>query len=758
MTPSSIAFVVPFGEQGQSFFADSLLAHLCQTARDLGHRAELVHVYYDGRDPAVDARIAGQLGRWLDERACDLVVLDRVFDVTPLRGKTTVLVTRGDSFDPIEGIDIVVGATPGLTRSLGTRRTATVPELRLAFERLLRALAGGVDPAIVPGVGVVRDGALHSGSPLETADRIPFRAVAAHDVIAPGPAPLETHKTIFGNAGCPFAADPLANPHYRGVTLPHGDRVARLGCAFCAMGGDYEKRPDAEIVPALVEQALFWTRSASEVEALVLDDQSPLRYLASLLRAAHAAGVRPVRWLFAARPDGFVRDRARIEDAIAAARETGHRIEVYLSGFESFAEDELTRYNKGLVARDLVEAIRAMRQLATAHPDQFACADAKGHSLILWSPWTTPADLAESAATIRAESARDLFHELGKNRLRLYDDLPIRAAAERDGAVIERWEDGDRGEGRRKGYNVEQPWRFLDRRTRLAHELSRELRARLGAESEVAQLRAVASWAGRIDPATASVASVLEGLTKLSAALDALVGQRTAGPPRGRTTRARAVLFAGACNNGCLACSNRDRWLDDRREAIERRIDEARREAMPLLFAGREPSVHPAFLELVAHARGDDQRLVGVVTNGRLFSVLGFRRRAIAAGLTGASVKLFAARAEIANAIARVPGAHEQAVAGLRALVAMGVGDLELRAPLHATNLDHLADLADERVALRLECALDAVELDRLHDAAAAVDRLSRRCTREGIALDAGPLAASTRAFLWYPGARDRLG
>src|SRR5262249_5506802 len=151
-----------------------------------------------------------------------------------------------------------------------------------------------------------------------TNERVPFRPVVEHDVIAPGDPPPVVRKTLFGNVGCPFADDAAANPHYAGLRLVQAPTVARHGCAFCSMGGDYQKRPDAEVVAALVEQALYFQERVPSVQELVLSDQHAIRYLAALMDAARSASVRPTRWLFAARPDTFVRERRRVEAAIEA--------------------------------------------------------------------------------------------------------------------------------------------------------------------------------------------------------------------------------------------------------------------------------------------------------------------------------------------------------------------------------------------------------------------------------------------------------
>ncbi len=378
--------------------------------------------------------------------------------------------SRGESFDVSEGIRYAVGLAVGTSRGGVTRRTPTIPELQAGFAALVERLSRGAEVRGAPGVTVVgAGGEVVAGPPADPAPAVPYAPVLDQDVICLEPAPKVVRRTLFGDVGCPYAEDPAANPHYAGVALPEGAGIARLGCAFCAMGGDYQKRPAPEVVAELVDQARYLADRTPDLEELVLGDQAALRYLGDLVRAARAAGVPPVRWLFAARADAFGRQRRLAEAAIAAAEETGQTVELYLTGFESFSDRELVRYNKGLDAEALVASIAAMRKLAADHPGAFDYARARGHSLILWSPWTSLDDLDESLGRLRRHGLGELFDELGRNRLRLYHDLPITHAARRDGALLDHWDDGDAGAGRRKGYNPEHPWRFLEPGTRLAY-------------------------------------------------------------------------------------------------------------------------------------------------------------------------------------------------------------------------------------------------------------------------------------------------
>ena len=761
-----VAFGLLYGEAREGFFPDTLLAHLGARARALGCDARLVRVYYDGRDAVRDAEVTRRWRAWLDGCGAQVVVLDRVIHPEVLRawadagpGRCCVFVTRGDSFDPVAGVDWVVGAMPGMLRRGATRRAPSLPRIAGAFEAWLRAWLDGGDPAAVPGVARLVGDALRAGAPLleeEGGAHREFEALVEQEVVSLDSPPRAVRRTLFGNVGCPYGTDPMTQPFFAGVDLPTDGSVARLGCAFCDLGGDYERRPDARVIDDVAGQAAFWSAHDPSVEEFVLSDQHAVRYLAALLRAAAARGVRPMRWLFAARVDTFVRERQRVREVVEVAREIGHSVELYLSGFEAFSDDVLARFNKGVTVDESVAAVDAMRALAREHPGVFHYARARGHSMILWDPWTRPEELAESVAVMRAKGLGEMFHEVGRNRLRLYRDLPLFHAAERDGALTERWDGDDRGAGDRKGYNPEHPWRFLDGRARVAYALALWLRETLGPETELAHLAAVAAYARdlAVGDSDGAVARAQAGVLALRDALGRLCGPRGAGAPRqGVTARAAVVRFTGACNNGCAGCANRDAWLPDDGDALAARVAAARATgARAVVFAGREPTLHPRFTELVKLARGDDGRAVAVVSNGRRFVYGGFARGAVGLGLRAASVKVFGASAAVGDAVAGVAGAHAQALAGLRSLRAAGLTALELRSTLYGAALPGVAAVADLTRAvgaaqLRVEAALDAVGIARAAEAAAAVDALAARCAALGVALEASPLTAGSVAF-----------
>ncbi len=729
MAAVRIALVLPYGARSDGFFPDTFAGQLAADARAAGHHAEVVRVYYDGDRGAGDRAIGARLAAWLEDQRADVVVLERVFDPAPIatwkRGaghRRVVLVARGDSIEPTPEVDAIVGWQRGGVRTGATRRAVTVWQIADGFAAWLAALAHDPDPPAVPGVATVVAGVIVAATPLppEAGPRRALAPVLTHATIASGPAPAVVRRTVFGNAGCPYAADPRALPLYRDLAWPDDVEVAQRGCGFCSMGGDYERRADAEVIASIVAQARHIVAHAPTTTELVLDDQHALRYLAELVTAAAAAGVPPVRWLFAARSDTFVRERHRVEASIAAAAATGAAIEVYLTGFEAFSDVELIRYNKGTTVAEQLAAIMAMRALTAAHPRAFDHARARGHSLLLWNPWTTPAELAASIAIIRDHGLGELFSELGRNRLRLYPDLPIFHAAARDGALVDVWTDGEHGAGAGKGYHAERPWRFLDPRTALAWRLAVALRARLGLATEADQLAAIAafagSWTGTDDDVGAAVDAIVLAADALAAQLAGLA-QRSDGPRRGHQVRANVVRL----DHGPPAA----------------RIAAARAEAGPIVLAGRVPSDLPA---LIAAAAGPERRPVGVVAHGRAFVDAARARAAVSSGLVAASLWLD----------------DDDDATGLLRLADAGVRALELRAAVSADNLATLAGAAARArtlpvTQLRIEGALDAIGLAQLHAAGAAIARLTAAACVHGVAVEVSTLDVGTTLAAWLP-------
>ncbi len=755
-----IAMVTAFGTRKGGYFSDVLLGLLCSDARALGHDAKMVRVYYDGADGAVDAGVSARLAQWLVDQQIDLVVTDRVLTDEPFAhwkarrpGGRMLLLPPPEGMGRVAAGDVAIGYRPYERRR---EHGDMGDEVRRAFATWLATGLAPAGDADIPGLSAVEDGevepparpltAASGGLPLEYRPVVECEVIAAAGDAAIPPTPY----AVFGNGGCPYSRDVGQAKPYRALPPPDGDELLRKGCAFCTMGGDYDKRSDDETVASVLRQVAYLTEHLPKPHVFVLTDQHPLRYLALLLEGAERRGLRDVTWLLETRADWLVEHRHAMEKSIEIATRTSTRLELYLIGFESFSDDDLELFNKGTTRDGLLAAARLVRELARAHPRHFGFTRERGHSLILFHPWTSPERLLASGETLRAQGLSDFFHDITRNRLRLYPRLPIFALAKAHGLAAEAWE-GDEASrtARAKGYSVDIAWRFADPRAAIAYEACRRLRDGLGNETEISQLLAVAHWVEHMDRERSPAPT--EPLRWLDAAMERLatcIAQLLRGS---RGERAAPVFFAGACNNGCHGCENRDRFLPDDGDALRERVDHARSHGLPLMLAGREPTLHPNFVALVERARGTDGRRVGVTSNGRRFAYPRFAADAIRAGLSDASVKVFAARPAEADAVARVDGALGQTLAGIDNLVHGGVR-VEIRVPLHARALGTLplyAALARTHGVggIRVEVALDSLGLAALDEAEAAIHGLAAACRAAGVGLTASPLPSGMRGF-----------
>lgn len=753
-----IAMVTAFGTRKGGYFSDVQLGLLCSDARALGHEARMLRVYYDGADRAADADVSARLTRWLVDERIDLVVADRVLAGEPfLQWKEQYPTGRMLLLPPPEGMGRVLAGDAAIAHALYQRRREQGElgdEVRRAFAMWLATGLASPRDVDIPGLSPVSGG--QPEAPARALIEIPadgplaYAPIVEHEVIAAAGtgAILPAPYTVFGNGGCPYSRDVTQSTPYRDLPMGEPGEMLRKGCAFCTMGGDYDKRQDEDTIASVLRQVAYLATHLPKPHTFVLTDQHPLRYLSRLLEMAADRGVRDVTWLLQTRADWLVEHRAALEQSIAIAARTDTRLELYLVGFESFSDDDLELFNKGTTAAGLVAAACLVRELSRAHPETFGFTRERGHSLILFHPWTTPGRLRDSGEAMRAHGLSDFFYDITRNRLRLYPRLPISALAQKDGLVTEGWEgDAAARTAQSKGYSVDLPWHFADPRAVVAYEACRKLRETLGNESEISQLLAVARWAERLD----STSSPTEHVDRLAAALGGLATRIEGLLGRSRGQRAATVLFAGACNNGCQGCENRDRFLPDDDEALRERVDAARAAGLPLMLAGREPTLHADFVALVARARGADGRRVGVASNGRRFAYPRFAAEAVRAGLSDASVKVFAASADEADAIARVQGAFDQSLAGIDNLV-RGGARVEIRVPLHGRalpTLDGFADLARAHGVggIRVEVALDSLGLDALAEAEAALRALADACVTAGVRLTASPLPSGMRGF-----------
>lgn len=433
-----VAFVSLHSHGDRSFLDDNALALASGRARRRGHPGELVVVALDGRaadpteGPAFAALVAALAG-------FDVVVYERTWTrripeaLMAACPTATFVHWRGEHAldDPPGHYQVETRAQDALLDHLAGRR-ASLPV------GAARRTAAGWQPGL---------GALPVEAPA------PFAPNLHPIVVNPDALPAQRVFSIDGNPGCPYQADARANPRYAGVELPDG--LGR-GCGFCTTGNHHVARPQAEVLEDVFAQLAYVRREAPELTQLVLRDQNPLGYLGALLARCAAEGVGGFTLLLQTRADWLLAGARRfgeILDRAAAARIT---ITPFLVGIESFSQDELDRMNKGVTVADNRALLAALRGWAD-HP----AFDLSGASFgfILFTPWTTMADLRAAYDGIVATDFDRLRGRLLTARVRLYPDTALYYLAAKDGLLAD---DGASPQPGRYGYYPDRAWRFAD--------------------------------------------------------------------------------------------------------------------------------------------------------------------------------------------------------------------------------------------------------------------------------------------------------
>jgi MoaA/NifB/PqqE/SkfB family radical SAM enzyme len=124
------------------------------------------------------------------------------------------------------------------------------------------------------------------------------------------------------------------------------------------------------------------------------------------------------------------------------------------------------------------------------------------------------------------------------------------------------------------------------------------------------------------------------------------------------------------CNNNCLFCMEWDPQARRRRlEAIDtataKHILSSADARDEIMFTAGEPTLRPDLPELVAFAREQGYRQIGMVTNGRRLAYLPFLRKLVRHGLNYVLISIHGHERKLHEGLTRTPGSFEQTSAGL---------------------------------------------------------------------------------------------
>jgi hypothetical protein len=278
---------------------------------------------------------------------------------------------------------------------------------------------------------------------------------------------IKPYVQLYTGPLCTYSRPLGRNPAYVGLDLSAAECAD--GCAFCG------RLPPARVLPKTppVELALRQIRAAratcpAERYGAHFSAGSSLLFLHCdrLFERVLEECLEPLTVLFTCRIDEFLRKLPALRALLPRLRSAGHAVGVDNMGVENFSAAENERLNKGITAEQALAAHDALTALEAAFPGTFRFHEYGGFSFILFTPWTTLADLRvnlEHAALLGLERGHFFF----RSRLQLRPGRAITRLAARDGLV--RRTDGDLGAHGdpvclKEASDVELAWRFRDPR------------------------------------------------------------------------------------------------------------------------------------------------------------------------------------------------------------------------------------------------------------------------------------------------------
>ncbi|MCX5797103.1 MAG: hypothetical protein NTY77_16555 [Elusimicrobia bacterium] len=322
------------------------------------------------------------------------------------------------------------------------------------------------------------------------ADRV--RPGFARRVINAAPWAAAPPIRVVAGLRCSYRKRLAGLPLYRGLSLP----LRHMGCSFCFAGCLPEQPFARDPVAFAAREAAAACRArlpAGLERRFVFVGHELWRRLEKLACALSRQGVRAAELGFMPRIDEFLAARAALERCLPRLAARGLSLRLYGMGVENFSPAENRRLNKGISAAQVHEAVRLIAELSRRWPRHFRY-PSRHLSTILFTPWTTPADLR---VNLRAIGRCPLIHHgsaLG-SRLQLFPGRPITALAEADGLVLRRHDDRSYNSGCVVAADQEElPWRFAHPQTAVLWRLARRLSTnRRGLAEDDEEARAVAA-------------------------------------------------------------------------------------------------------------------------------------------------------------------------------------------------------------------------------------------------------------------------
>lgn len=138
----------------------------------------------------------------------------------------------------------------------------------------------------------------------------------------------------------------------------------------------------------------------------------------------------------------------------------------------------------------------------------------------------------------------------------------------------------------------------------------------------------------------------------------------------------KTIVYLGmGCNSNCIFClqdTRTPKFFDDKK-ILSEIIEGKNRGSDWLILSGGEASIHPKFLEFVAFAKKLGYRRIQTISNGRMFSIKNFAKKAKDAGLTETTISFHGSTKELHDGLTRTPGSFVQAKAAAKNCEDLGI-------------------------------------------------------------------------------------
>ena len=210
-------------------------------------------------------------------------------------------------------------------------------------------------------------------------------------------------------------------------------RPPRNACSFCAFCfQDFVSLPIEETVDLLISQIDFLEKTYG-TSAFSIESESPFRFLPRLLeKFSHQSK----QILLRSRVDIFMNNQDIFEECLSLGAKKGIKFVLKQVGLESFCDQDLALYNKGLGKDDNLDFLNSLAALTKKH-DNFGVSFSS-FGLITVNPWTTLETLEQNYLAIKENCPYILEDFFFLSSLRLYNPFePIYPLILEEGLILE---------------------------------------------------------------------------------------------------------------------------------------------------------------------------------------------------------------------------------------------------------------------------------------------------------------------------------